>query len=287
MSVPKFILKNPITIETPTGVTGSIDSNVFESQDFFLKNSRNVVLRIGQAVATSSNVQFSNVTSSNVVKIGNLFLGDGFISSSNSVVAHTGSIVVTSQLTGSGNMTLNGTLNATKIEASVSESFTLFESGSSIFGDTTDDKHMLTGSVDITGSFKLNGYQVDEISNDTSLAGSSTTSLPTENASKGYLTTLDVPNKLAYLRKSFTHTGSISNTATASFNAITASAPSGVTSTSEEDFIFFVNGMLIEGDALTIQQKTSTNLELRLNTSGLGYSLESGDEVVGFSKFNS
>ena len=287
MSVPKFILKNPITIETPTGVTGSIDSNVFESQDFFLKNSRNVVLRIGQAVSTSSNVQFSNVTSSNVVKIGNLFLGDGFISSSASLVSHTGSIVVTNQLTGSGNMTLNGTLNATKIEASVSESFTLFESGSSIFGDTTDDKHMLTGSVDITGSFKLNGYQVDEISNDTSLAGSSTTSLPTENAVKQYFISTGAFDKNTYIRKSFAHTGSITNSATASFTAITASAPSGLTTTSEEDFMFFVNGMLIEGDALTIQQKTSTNLELRLNTSGLGYSLESDDEVVGFGKFNS
>ena len=283
MSVPKFILKNPITIETPTGVTGSIDSNVFESQDFFLKNSRNVVLRIGQAVSTSSNVQFSNVTSSNVVKIGNLFLGDGFISSSASLVSHTGSIVVTNQLTGSGNMTLNGT----KIEASVSESFTLFESGSSIFGDTTDDKHMLTGSVDITGSFKLNGYQVDEISNDTSLAGSSTTSLPTENAAKQYFISTGAFDKNTYIRKSFAHTGSITNSATASFTAITASAPSGLTTTSEEDFMFFVNGMLIEGDALTIQQKTSTNLELRLNTSGLGYSLESDDEVVGFGKFNS
>jgi len=287
MGIPKFILKSPITLENQTGVTGSIDSNVFESQDFFLKNNRNVVLKIGQAVATSSNVQFSNVTSSKVVKAGNLFLGEGFISSSTGLVSHTGSIVITQELTGSGNMTLNGRLTATKIEANVSESFTLFESGSSIFGDTTNDKHMLTGSVDVTGSYKLNGYQVDEISNDTSLGGSSTTSLPTENASKGYLTTLNVPNKLAYLRKSFAHTASISNTATASFNAITASAPSGVTTTSEEDFMFFVNGMLIEGDALTIQQKTSTNLELRLNTSGLGYSLESGDEVVGFGKFNS
>ena len=164
---------------------------------------------------------------------------------------------------------------------------TSYSDYTSIFGDTTNDKHMFTGSVDVTGSYKLNGYQVDEISNDTSLGDSSTTSLPTENASKGYLTTLNVPNKLAYLRKSFAHTASISNTATASFNAITASAPSGVTTTSEEDFMFFVIGMLIEGDALTIQQKTSTNLELRLNTSGLGYSLESGDEVVGFGKFNS
>ena len=60
-----------------------------------------------------------------------------------------------------------------------------------------------------------------------------------------------------------------------------------MTSTTEQDFMFFINGMLIENDALTINQKTSTNLELRLNTSGLGYSLESNDEVVGFGKFNS
>ena len=137
------------------------------------------------------------------------------------------------------------------------------------------------------GSFKLNGYQVDEISNDTAFSDGSSTALATENAVKQYFTSTGAIDKNTYIRKSFAHTASISNTATASFNAITASAPSGVTTTSEEDFMFFVNGMLIEGDALTIQQKTSTNLELRLNTSGLGYSLESNDEVVGFGKFNS
>ena len=51
--------------------------------------------------------------------------------------------------------------------------------------------------------------------------------------------------------------------------------------------MFFINVMLIENDALEIVQKTSTNLELRLNTSELGYSLESDDEVIGFGKFNS
>ena len=287
MGAPKFILKNPITIETPTGVISIVDSNTFESQAFFLKSDKNVELKIGQAVATSSNVQFSNVTSSKVVKVGNLFLGQGFISSSTGLVSQTGSMVVTQELTGSGNMTLNGRLTATKIEASVSESFTLFESGSSIFGDTTNDKHMLTGSVDVTGSFKLNGYQVNEISNDTAFSDGSSTALATENAVKQYFTSTGAIDKNTYIRKSFAHTGSITNSSTASFNAITASAPSGLTTTSEEDFMFFVNGMLIEGDALTIQQKTSTNLELRLNTSGLGYSLESGDEVVGFGKFNS
>ena len=285
MSAPKFIFKNPLTLET-SNVTGKVKGNVFSTREFLNNNDTEIVLSIGQDVATTANVQFSNVTSENVVKIGNIFLGDGFISSSNSVVAHTGSIVVTQEST-FPSMTANGKVNYDKLEVSVTGSSTIFKSGSTIFGDDTNDKQMMTGSLDVTGSYKLNGYEINEISNDTSMKDGSATSIPTENAVKTYLSSTGIISELAYLRKSFAHTASISNSTTASFNAITASSPSGLTSTSEEDFMFFVNGMLIEGDALTISQKTSTNLELRLNTSGLGYSLESDDEVVGFGKFNS
>ena len=284
MSAPKFIFKNPLTLDT-SNVTGKVKGNTFSTREFLNKNDTEVVLSIGQDVATTANVQFSNVTSENVVKIGNIFLGDGFISSSNSVVAHTGSIVVTQEST-FPSMTANGRVDYQKLEVSVTGSSTIFKSGSSIFGDDTNDKQMMTGSLDVTGSYKLNGYEINEISNDTSLTDGSATSIPTENAVKTYLSSTGIVSELSYLRKSFAHTASISNATTASFNAITASSPAGLTSTSEEDFMFFVNGMLIEGDALTINQKTSTNLELRLNTSGLGYSLESGDEVVGFGKFN-
>ena len=285
MSAPKFIFKNPLTLDT-SNVTGKVKGNVFSTREFLNNNDTEIVLSIGQDVATTANVQFSNVTSENVVKIGNIFLGDGFISSSNSVVAHTGSIVVTQEST-FPSMTANGKVNYDKLEVSVTGSSTIFKSGSSIFGDDTNDKQMMTGSLDVTGSYKLNGYEINEISNDTNMTDGSATSIPTENAVKTYLSSTGIISELAYLRKSFAHTASISNSTTASFNAITASSPSGLTSTSEEDFMFFVNGMLIEGDALTISQKTSTNLELRLNTSGLGYSLESDDEVVGFGKFNS
>ena len=96
-----------------------------------------------------------------------------------------------------------------------------------------------------------------------------------------------MPNRLAYLRKSFVHTGSFTTVATSSFTAVTASAPSGITATNEQDFMFFINGMLIENDALTIVQKTSTNLELRLNTTELGYEIASADEIIAFGKFNS
>jgi hypothetical protein len=50
--------------------------------------------------------------------------------------------------------------------------------------------------------------------------------------------------------------------------------------------MFFVNGMLIENDALTIQQVAS-NLNLDLDTNALGYTISAQDEVIGFGKFNS
>ena len=203
------------------------------------------------------------------------------------MVAHTGSVVVTGNAT-LPSMTINGQLNAPDFEVSVTGSTTIFDSGSSRFGDSLDDTHSMSGSSSVTGSFGLNGTSISEISNDITLGDSNASSLVTENATKEYLnTTLGSAAKLAYLRKSFTHTGSFTSANTSSFTAVTASAPSGVTSTTENDFIFFINGMMIENDALEIVQKTSENLELRLNTSELGYTLESDDEVIGFGKFNS
>ena len=89
-----------------------------------------------------------------------------------------------------------------------------------------------------------------------------------------------------YLRKSFVHTGSFSSISTASFTAVTASAPSDMTSTSENDFMFFLNGQMMEHDALTIRQ-TGSFLHLQVDNESIGYDMESRDEIVGFGKFNS
>ena len=237
MAGPKFTFKSPLTIDTSNNVIGKVKGVTFTVREFFAKDDTEAVLSIGQNVSTASNVQFANVTSSNLVKIGNIFLGDGFISSSNSVVAHTGSIVVSETAT-FPSMNENGKFNYNKLQVGVKGSNTIFKSGSSIFGDDTNDKQMMTGSFGVTGSLKLNGYQINELSNDTSMTDGSSTSLPTENAVKTYLTSTGIISELTYLRKSFAHTGSITNSSTASFNAITASAPSGLTTTSEDDFMF-------------------------------------------------
>jgi hypothetical protein len=60
------------------------------------------------------------------------------------------------QITGSlditNNLTVLGTVNARQFNISVISSSVLFESGSSNFGNSSDDTHSFTGSVDVTGS---------------------------------------------------------------------------------------------------------------------------------------
>jgi hypothetical protein len=131
----------------------------------------------------------------------------------------------------------------------------------------------------------LNNFDVTEISNDTTLSDSGVTSIVTENAVKTYLDE-GAGVFQTYQRKSFAHTGSFVSVSTASFTATTASAPTGYTATSEDDFMFFVNGAIAEYDALTIQQSGSSFL-LKVDNDSIGYDLRSGDEIVAFGKFNS
>jgi hypothetical protein len=66
---------------------------------------------------------------------------------------------------------------------------------------------------------------------------------------------------------------------------VTASAPTGFTATSKEDFMFFNNGAFMETDALNIQQSGS-KLFLLVNNNSIGYDLSDSDEIVAFGKFN-
>ncbi len=275
--MPNFRLNQPITFKEGTGLT--IDQNGIE---LYVRDHTGVVFSIGQAVGSGSTVQFNEVTSSKII------IDDStLILSSNTITGsftQTGDISVSDNLVISKDLTIEGILTAEKIETELSQSATLFESGSTLFGDDIDDEQYMTGSMSLTGSFNINNYQFTEISNDSTLAGDSTTAVLTENAVKEFYAPLFV--KSACLRKSFAHTGSFVGSSTASFTAVTASAPSGLTGTSKEDFMFFLNGTMMESDSLTIQQD-DTSLLLIVNNTTIGYNLENTDEIVAFGKFNS
>ena len=210
-----------LTLTQGTGVTISNSGIGFDGSSALTQ-----VISIGQPVAVTDNVVFNQVTASNALQIGSSttkYTSTGISGS----IDITGSLATTGNLTVQGDTTIVGRLTANEFHTTFTSASILFDSGSTKFGDDTNDKHQFTGSADITGSFKLNGYQITEISNDTSLADGS-----------------------------------------------------------ENDFIFFINGQYMEHDALTIQQAGS-NFLLKVDTSSMGYVLESDDEILGIGKFNS
>ena len=271
---------NSFILTQGTGVTISGTGEAFDGSSALTQN-----ISIGQAVGVTDDVVFNQVTASGAIQIGDSstkYTSTGISGS----IDITGSFATTGDFTVQGNTTINGTLTANEFHTTFTSASIIFASGSTRFGDTLDDTHEFTGSVDATGSFSLNGYSVNEISNDTSLTDGSATSLPTENAVKSFIDA-EVGDVQTYLRKQFVKSSaSITNATTASFTAVTASAPSGYTATSENDFVFFINGQYMEHNALAIQQKGSS-LELHVHTGSIGYDLEGDDEILSIGKFNS
>ena len=271
---------NSFILSQGTGVTISNSGQSFDGSTALTQQ-----ISIGQPVAPTDSVTFNQVTASGAFKIGEdstVYTETGISGS----IDITGSFATTGDLTVQGDTTIAGTLTANEFHTTFTSASIIFASGSTQFGDTIDDTHEFTGSMDVTGSFKLNGYTINEISNDTSLTDGSATAVTTENAVKTFIDT-EVGSVQTYLRKNFfKSSASVTNATTASFTAVTASAPTGYTATSENDFVFFINGQYMEHNALAIQQKGSS-LELHVATGSIGYILESDDEILSIGKFNS
>ena len=263
-----------------------------QTPDIFLSKSQVVTIGIQQVMNVDSSVVFNSITmpTSSISPTAQFTIDNGLINIQETLISNVSSIVgnlnITENYTSTEDLTIKGNVVAEKFISELTQSVTLFESGSTKFGDSLDDIHSRTGSLSMSGStIGLNNFDVTEISNDTTLGDSSVTALVTENAVKTFLD--DGAGVFqTYQRKSFAHTGSFVSVSTASFTATTASAPTGYTATSEDDFMFFVNGVIAEYDALTVQQAGSSFL-LKVNNDSIGYDLQTSDEIVAFGKFNS
>ena len=268
----------PLVFSQGTGVTLSNNGAEFDGGSRLEQT-----ISIGQAVATTDNVTFAQVSASSLVLESTTYDGSSITGDINI----TGSVTTTGNFTVNGNATIGGVLTAQEYHTEFVSASIIFASGSTIFGDTTDDTHHFTGSMLMTGSLVLNSSAaMTEISNDTSLADGSATALVTENAVKTYVDD-QTDNQQTYLRKQYFKTSaSITVASTASFTAVTASAPSGMTGTTKNDFVFFINGQYMEHDAIAIQQ-TGSSLLLKVNNDSIGYDLETDDEILALGKFNS
>jgi hypothetical protein len=277
---PLVTLANSFSISAGLGVTITDEGLAFDGS-----SDVSQTISIPQVVDTTANVQFNAVTSSALLLGGNT-LNSGGVNGNWSV---TGSVEATTNLIVGGNTTIGGTLTAQEFHTEYVSASIMLTSGSTQFGNDLIDTHYFTGSMYVSGSWNINGYNINEISNDTLLADGSTTALVTENALKTYIDqqVTDVGSFSTYLRKQYVKISTtLVNSSTASFTAVTASAPGSMTITTEHDFLFFINGQYMEHDALEIQQASST-LYLKVDTDSIGYDLESDDEILAWGKFNS
>jgi len=272
------IFREPLVLTQGTGVTINLNNQLLQA-----KSRESVTISIGNDVSVTDNPVFLTVTSTNEqFQINQYLIKPNALTGSISLLGS----LTTDSLTIGGDMSVLGITTAQKITSQLSQSLTLFESGSSQFGDTLDDTHQFSGSFLSSGSISLGNHSVSSVSNDTSLTDASSTDLVTEKAVKAYLDANDDDTIPAYFRKCFAHTGSFVNSTTSSFTAVTASAPTGFTSTSENDFMFFINGQMMEHDGVSIQQNGSS-FAVHINSDSIGYDLTNDDEVVAWGKFNS
>ena len=251
-SIPQV---SPFGVKTSKSFTLNGGNSIVLSNDGVSFNgSETLVQSIStiQPITKTSNVVFNNLTT-NVLKVADTtFNAEAYVGN----LGITGSMSITQNMTVGGNATFGGTVTAREFHTQFVSASIVAQSGSTRFGDTTDDTHQFTGSMSISGSISLNGRNISEISNDPGLADASQNALVTEYAVKTFGDTLsaNVAAEQTYLRKNFFKVSNlITPPSTASFTAVTASAPATLVDTNENDFVFFINGQYMEHDAITIQ----------------------------------
>ena len=138
--------------------TITTDSSSFETR---ITTQENFSSSLDATFATDAELE--SVSSSFETRISDLnsfssSLENVYFSSSGQNV--TFGIVTASNANVSGDLIVGGTIQAEQFITEFVSSSILYESGSTKFGDSLDDTHEFTGSVDITGSLFINGQDL-------------------------------------------------------------------------------------------------------------------------------
>ena len=283
MSTVKF--NNPLTLEIGAGITASLNEEQLDTVQMDGSDNTNLVLSIGQDVATNADTTFNAVSGFPSMSIGGgIVIGDHLISGSGAI---TGSLEV-SQNFSAQNILVKTNLIAENLSIGEESSSRIEESGSTKFGNDLGDVQSFTGSVKPNSIHFLNDTtsSLTEVSNDAGLTGNSQTAVVTEFAAAKFYAGMD--ETPPYVRKNFVHKGTVNSSTETHFNAVTASAPEGFDPPSIKDFFVFQNGMNMEPDALTLEQSASVViLSVDKSFESQGYGFDGGDEIVAMGKFNS
>lgn len=91
---------------------------------------------------------------------------------------------------------------------------------------------------------------------------------------------------ITYLNSNTTLSGTYVSSTTATFAAGWLTAPAGLPATSLSDFVFYVNGILIDNSNVVSFTQSGGVSTLVLDTAALGYNLEATDVITSIGKFS-
>ena len=137
---------------------GEIAINTYDGKLYFKKSGS---LQSIESIVTTNSINTGSITLTQTGSFGELVVTQDVniqrdLYVTNDIIGN-GDIDVLGNITGS-NLLIKGTLTAQSyiVSSSVVNMTTQFASGSTIFGNTSDDTHQFTGSVNITGSGYIN-----------------------------------------------------------------------------------------------------------------------------------
>ena len=148
---------------TGTLTAGSIVGSISASNGV-VSGSSQITLSSGigySKLATTGSNQFTdsqNITGSLRATATGSF---GSLQINDTLTVNHGETIISGSALVTSNLTILGQVNARQFNISIISSSVLFESGSSKFGNTSDDTHSFTGSVQVTGSVTATSFVGD------------------------------------------------------------------------------------------------------------------------------
>ena len=130
---------------------GELAINTYDGKIYFKKSGS---VESVESVLTTNSVVTGSIRLEGTGSFGSLKVND-------TLTVNHGETIISGSALVTNDLTILGAVNARQFNISIISSSVLFESGSSKFGNTSDDIHSFTGSVEVTGSVTATSFVGD------------------------------------------------------------------------------------------------------------------------------
>jgi len=138
---------------------GELALNTYDGKIFFRRSGSTDTVQevITTNVTNTGSITITGALTAESIRT-NLTASFGSLKVNDTLTVNHGVSVISGSLGITSDLTVLGSVNARQFNISIISSSVLFESGSSKFGNTSDDIHSFTGSVQITGSVTATSF---------------------------------------------------------------------------------------------------------------------------------